>query len=109
MTPTESEAEVAAMREALNAALQPHIKMGKAFVCDCSLCMQIRDALATGAGERYADRVREECALVADWKADQLGADASKATPEQAEAIKAQAKIAREVGDRIRVLKGRKF
>jgi hypothetical protein len=102
------ESTFAAMREALLAALQPHIKMGKAFICDCSLCRQIRDALEAGAGERFADSIREECALVADWKADQLTAEAN-ASSEKSDAVRTQAKVAREVADRIRVLKGRKY
>jgi len=98
-TRTHDEATVAAMREALEAALQSHVNLGKARRCDCSLCVQIRQALEPGAGRGFADRLREECAQVADWKASQVD------TRQSPEAQKA----AREIADRIRILKGRQF
>ena len=102
------ESEHAAMREALEAALQSHVKLGKAYRCECSLCTQIREALACDAGRSYSDRIREECAQVADWKADQLrGEGTSPPNPGDGRAL-AQ-KAAREIGDRIRALKGRLF
>ncbi|MGQ0508382.1 MAG: hypothetical protein ACT4TC_24040 [Myxococcaceae bacterium] len=100
------EADVQAMREALEATLQSHVRMGKARLCDCSLCQQIREALAPGAGERFSDRLREECANIADWKVGQLNADLAKAKSEQAETIRGLLKVAREIGDKIRALKG---
>jgi hypothetical protein len=99
------ESEHAVMREALEAALQSHVRLGKAYRCECSLCAQIREALACEAGKSYGDRIREECALVADWKADQLKGEAAAT---QAHDGRAQAlRAAREIGDRIRALKGR--
>ncbi len=98
--------EYAAMREALEAALQSHVKLGKAYRCECSLCAQIRDALGAAAGRGYADRLREECAQIADWKAEQIRASAAVAQGAEAEGLKAALKTAREVADRIRTLKG---
>jgi hypothetical protein len=99
-------ADVQAMREALEATLQSHVRMGKARLCDCSLCQQIREALAPGSGERYADRLREECACVADWKAGQLSSELAKSEGEEAESLRSLLKVAREISDRIRALKG---
>jgi len=102
------ESEHAAMREALEAALQSHVKLGKAYRCECSLCAQIREALAGDAGRSYGDRIREECALVADWKADQLKGEATN-QPNTGDGRALALKAAREIGDRIRALKGRLF
>ena len=102
------ESEHAVMREALEAALQSHVKLGKAYRCECSLCAQIREALASDAGRAYGDRIREECALVADWKADQLKGDATS-RPDAGDDRALAHKAAREIGDRIRALKGRLF
>ena len=90
------EAQVAALREALLATLQSHQRMGKAAPCDCSLCEQIRDALKEDAGSSYRRRLREECAQVADWVADQTARLESKQSP--------IVKVAREIGARIRLL-----
>jgi hypothetical protein len=98
--------EYAAMREALEAALQSHVKLGKAYRCECSLCTQIREALGPAAGRGYADGVREECAQIADWKAEQIKVSVAVAQGAEAEGLKAAFKVAREVADRIRTLKG---
>jgi hypothetical protein len=103
------EARFAAMREALEAALQAHVRLGKAQRCDCSQCVQIRAALDSKAGQGFAERIREECAQVADWKADQLSSQLAGADPAQTELIRAALKVVREVGDRIRVLKERQY
>ena len=103
------ESDYAAMHEALQAALQSHVKLGKAYRCECSLCAQIRDALALGAGKSYGDRIREECALVADWKADQLKGEAARVGGNGADWLTLAHRAAREIGDRIRALKGRTF
>ncbi len=100
------QAEYAAMREALEAALQSHVNLGKAYRCECSLCIQIREALSPGAGRGYADRLREECAQIADWKAEQIRASAPVAPEPEAQCLKVALKTAREVADRIRTLKG---
>jgi hypothetical protein len=102
------EAVFAAMREALQAALQSHVRLGKAYRCDCSLCVQIRHALETTAGADFADRIREECAQVADWKAAQCGKQLND-TSSQVDALRAAHKTATEIADRIRVLKTRQF
>jgi len=110
-TPTEkggsrmSDGTLAAMREALEATLQSHERSLKAQRCTCSLCLQIRDALAAGAGDRFADRLREECAGIADWRAEEL----RKASLGGDEALKRAAKVAREIGDRIRALRRGNF
>jgi hypothetical protein len=101
------ESDYAVMHEALQAALQSHVKMGKAYRCECSLCAQIRDALALGAGRSYGDRIREECALVADWKADQLKGEAARTSGSGVDGLAVAHKAAREIGDRIRALKNR--
>jgi hypothetical protein len=98
------EAHLAAMREALSAALQSHVNLGKARPCSCSLCSQIRAALQPGAGASFSDYVREECAQVADWKIAQLQGELSLHPDE---GLKLALKSAREIADRIRVLKGR--
>lgn len=103
------QAEYAAMREALEAALQSHVNLGKAYRCECSLCAQIREALSAGAGRGYADRLREECAQIADWKAEQIRASTPVAQEAEAQCLKAALKTAREVADRIRTLKGTGF
>src|SRR4051794_15337233 len=94
------EADVEAMREALEATLQSHVRMGEAKLCDCSLCHQIREALAPGSGQRHADRLREECANVADWKVRQLSNELSSVDDTDAERVRAMLKVAREIGDR---------
>jgi glutamyl/glutaminyl-tRNA synthetase len=96
------ESDYAVMHEALQAALQSHVKMGKAYRCECSLCAQIRDALALGAGRSYGDRIREECALVADWKGE-----AARTSGSGVDGLAVAHKAAREIGDRIRALKNR--
>ena len=98
--------EYAAMREALEAALQSHVRLGKAYRCECSLCTQIRDALGATAGQGFADRVREECAQIADWKAQQIKTSTPMAPEAEAPCLTAAFKTAREVADRIRTLKG---
>jgi len=105
----EREAENAAMREALQSALQSHVRLGKAYRCDCSLCVQIRDSLEEGAGLRYADRIREECAAIADWRVEQLVTEMRTAPESEVPRLRMMQKIAREIGDRIRSLKGRTF
>ncbi len=100
------DAEIEAMREALEATLQSHVRMGKARGCDCSLCHQIREALAPNSGVRHADRLREECANVADWKAGQISQALSGVKGKDAEGLRSMLKVAREIADRIRALKG---
>ncbi len=100
------DADIQAMREALEATLQSHVRLGKAKLCDCSLCHQIREVLAPGAGQRYSDRLREECANVADWKVGQLNSELAAAKGEAAQGLRAALKVAREIADRIRGLKG---
>jgi hypothetical protein len=99
------DADIQAMREALEATLQSHVRLGKAKLCDCSLCHQIREALAPLAGQRYSDRLREECANVADWKVGQLTGELSRASDESAQLLRGALKVAREIADRIRALK----
>jgi hypothetical protein len=95
------EASLAVLREALEATLQSHQRFGKAAPCDCSLCKQIRDALAPQAGATFRKRVQEECAGVADWTAQQLVArSGGSGNPETQLAIR----TAREIAGRIRVL-----
>jgi hypothetical protein len=107
--PMQEEASVAVMREALEATLQSHMNQGRARPCECSLCVQIRHALQPDGGKGFADRIREECAQIADWKAKQAepppGLDNSNAEL----AVKAVQRAAKEIADRIRVLKGRRF
>lgn len=103
------EATLSAMREALQAALQSHVRMGKARLCECSLCLQIRDALKKEGGAAHADRLREECAQVADWKASQIETSLTDTPPDQQPTVRIALKTARDIADRIRVLKGRKF
>lgn len=91
------------MRDALAAALQSHQRMGKAAPCDCSLCKQVREALSPAGGANYRQRLREECAQVADWVADQLAAR-ERAGEVLDPAAKAAVKAAREIGTRIRLL-----
>ena len=95
------EASLAVLREALEATLQSHQRFGKAAPCDCSLCHQIRDALANRAGATFRKRIQEECAGVAEWTARQLMAKAPAPddTPTQL-----AVKTAREIAGRIRVL-----
>jgi hypothetical protein len=103
------EARCAAMREALQAALQSHVKLGKAYRCDCSLCIQIRASLEPEGGVEFADRVRAECAQVADWKLSQLRSELATASNQTAEPIKTAMQAVREVADRIRVLMNRRY
>jgi hypothetical protein len=95
------EDKLAPMRDALHATLQSHQRLGKAAPCDCSLCHQIRDALGPQAVQAYRQRLREECALVADWIADQV-ASQQEGSPEVS--VKLAIKTAREIGTRIRLL-----
>ncbi len=105
----ENEAEYAAMREALQGVLQSHVRLGKAYRCECSLCAQIRDALEPGGGQRYADRIRDECAGIADWKVDQIATMLKTASEQEAPSLRLMQKVGREIADRIRALKGRVF
>jgi hypothetical protein len=99
------ESQLGAMREALLAAMQSHAKLGKAKPCDCSLCEQVSAALRSDAGANFGDRIREECAQIADWKAAQLQGELSAKSLGNAEPLKAGIRAAREISDRIRVLK----
>jgi hypothetical protein len=103
------EAQCAVLREALQAALQSHVKLGKAAPCDCSLCHQMRAAIEPGAGAEYADRLRAECAQVADWKVTQLNTALAAATGPETEVLRAASRAVREVADRIRVLMNRQL
>lgn len=98
------EANVAVRNAAIEAALQSHANRGKAQRCDCTLCIQLRDALSDGAGKRFADLMREECALVADeiYQRERREEAAGTATKDSR-----PTRLLREVADRIRLLKGR--
>lgn len=100
-----SDAELATRNAALEAALQSHANQGKAQRCDCSLCYQLRDALADGAGRRYADLLREECALVAE----EVYQRARTSEAQETGPALRPSKVAREIADRIRMLKGPGF
>jgi hypothetical protein len=100
------DADVQAMREALEATLQSHVRLGKAKSCDCSLCHQIREALTPGAGQRYSDRLREECANVADWKVGQLKSELAASKGKEPERLRSLMKVAQEIADKIRTLRG---
>lgn len=86
-----NESDVAAMREALEYALLAHANKGRARPCDCSLCEMIRKALSSEAGRSYAQRLRQECIDVVQFKVDTL-----RKHPEEAAQLKA-VHVAREI------------
>lgn len=71
MEPTETERDelissIAVRSQALRSALQAHATPGLAEPCKCSLCLEIKMALADNSGETFRDAIREACAQIAD-------------------------------------------